>query len=295
MHFILAVLALLLIAKALLQITREKIPTPDAFASAVWGVVLLLGAIEFLRYSDLTLKGVLVLMSFVILITVLFLLLPKVTPRRPPSLPPVTHEMLQLTRFISVLVIIGVGLRLYHNVVIYQRPLFDVQMSYEITATEIMPGTWFSRFAVILFLWPVPASILAWYAIQLRWWDRALFFIGSLGHAFFGLMQGGRSGLLLTLAFIIPIVWLSLVVGPASYASKRQKSLFLTGVAGFAGASFLLLLIMFGLRTSDAISGGKFSRVMDVNPRYELLVDPFESSVLQEGVLGAIGYGTQPS
>lgn len=295
MQLILATLALLLIAKAFFQLSRERVPSPDTFTSGVWGAVLLLGAIEFLRYSDLTIKGVLVLMCFVLLLSLLFLLLPKAQIARFQGNPTPSHSLLQLARIVSVLVTIGIGLRYYHSVVIYQRPLFDVQQSYQITASEVMPGTWYSRFATILFLWPLPAAVLSWHAVQLRWWDRALFFVGSMGHAAFGLLQGGRSGLLITLCYMIPLVWLSLVAGPASVASKRKRAAFMTGAGFFVVASAMLLLVMFGLRTSDELGGGRYSRVMDVNPRYAQLVDPFNASILQEGLLGAVGYGTQPA
>lgn len=270
--------------------------SPTAVLWLGWGLVLLLGGLEIVRYSDLNLTAVLVIIGFVVVMALTAEFAFKVPiGMAPPFIDEPSQNLRLVARLITVLVIIGIGLRYYHVAVIYSRPLFDIQQSRLINEIEAMPGTIYSRLAVILFLWPLPAAVLAWYATSLRWWDKAFLLVGSMGQAAFGFFSGGRSGLLITVAFMIPIAWLSLKYGPGSKATRGQRTALWLGVASGAVLALAVLLVMFGLRTSDEVSGGSYSRFADVNPLYATFVNPYGSSLVQEGVLGAVGYGTQPT
>jgi hypothetical protein len=296
MHVALGLVGLLLLARAAFFVFHERTLTPETVTCLAWGLVLSLGALEIIRYSEITIKGVVVIVSFLVLLAVTFLITKSAQPMTGnwPSADP-SPLLIRVTRFVSFLVIGGMLLRYIHVVVIYNRPLFDVQKAYELTVSEAMPGTWYSRFAIVLFLWPLPASVLAWHAVRLRWKDRMLFFVASLGHALFGYLQGGRSGLLLTITFLVPLTCLSLVRGPAARATKQQKVAFTATITAFAIVAAAILLVMFGLRTGNTITGGSYARFMDVNPAYAEFVNPYGGSLIQDGILGAVGYGTQPA
>jgi hypothetical protein len=298
MNILLLTVGVLLLAHGLLLFIRFRLPLPEMIFSLFWGVVVTLAGLEILRYSELNWRGAGVVMFFVGMMFILFRLLPRPALIKEPytgSVVP-SKTLLLITRLVSVAVLIGIGLRYIHVIIINNRPLFDIREAYQINASETMTGTIYSRLSTIMFLWPLPATIFAWYLMSLRWFDRVLFGLGTLGLAAYGVISGGRSSLTFTFACLLPLMWLSMVRGPNSRAASQLVKRFGLGLmAALACGMLLLTMLMFGVRTYNERTGRSYSQSVDINPLYQQFVSPpSESSRLEDGLIGAIGYATQP-
>lgn len=278
--------------------------SPAGLFLLAWGFICLMGGLDLVRYDDLRVAA----LGWMALHGAAFGLGVFLVPGRVfgtggggvrgawgfPA-----GQLLMLVRVVCVLILIGYVARYLHITRVQGRVVMDVREAYmmnqELNYTTGQQGSVYSRIGLLLFLWPLPASVVAWHHARLGWGDRILFGIAGLGHVVYSSLQAGRSGFVFTLAFVVPLVLLKLYGDvDGEEAVRRRRQMLLAGSAAVL-AAVTGLMIMFGIRVSSDAGSKNYSEVAELSPVLRDVIGfAGGPNVLSEGFAGALGYLTQP-
>lgn len=280
--------------------------SPVGFLLLGWGFICVTGGLSLVLYNEIKLEILwMVLAHAGAFLLGAWLVRGKLFPvadtapgqaallRSPPE------QLLSITRLVCLLVLVGYLGRYLHIAKVQGRVIMDVQEAYmmnqEATTGITQGGSWFSRIGFLLFLWPLPAAVLVWFFSVLRPADRLLFGAASVGHAVYSTLQAGRSGTVFTLGFLVPLFLIGLFLNMTDRRQIFRRLRLIALIGGSAALVIVMLMIMFGIRTTDRRTGRTFSESFELSPVVRWTLDAAGgSNPLTEGAAGALGYVTQP-
>lgn len=293
---------LLLRFVSLRQVVRQM--SPAGIFLLAWGFICLTGGLSLVFYNELKWEIVGMVLLHSLAFAVGLWLVPGATlpvngPVAAHASPRLPEQALGLIRFICLLIFIGYVGRYLHITRVQGRVITDIQQAYmqnqEANYQLGQQGSWFSRFGFLMFLWPLPASVLAWYYRSLNGVDRLLMAAAGFGHAVYATLQAGRSGTIFNLGFMVPLFLLGMFLTLTDRREMARRLRLLALVVAGVASVLVGLIVAFGIRTSNVATGVTFSESFELSPVVRWLMELVGgSNVLTEGAAGALGYVTQP-